>query len=83
MPLDAPVTIATLSSSLLILAIVLDPRFETACQQVIPRNASEGRAFAAVRQFCQNIRHCASWAAASDTYILAQRKGVPLDYGKR
>jgi hypothetical protein len=35
MPLDAPVTIATLFNSLLIFAIALDPRFETACQHSI------------------------------------------------
>jgi hypothetical protein len=57
MPLDAPVTIATLFNSLLIFVIVVGPFFETACQQsilhperivgnpeVIPRNVGEERA---------------------------------------
>jgi hypothetical protein len=57
MPLDAPVTIATLLDSLVTFTIVFDPRFETACQhsilhpqrivgnlEVIPRNVGEERA---------------------------------------
>ena len=75
MPLDPPVTIATLLSSLLIFTIVLDPRFETASQhwilhperivgnpEVVPRNVGEERALPPQNTSVKNIRHGASCA---------------------